>query len=219
LSPFRKQFLVLTLAAVVAGLSAPAQPAPPDKDFSNLISEIDKKAGTEQPNVTGGLKPPKGALPPSFWERYHLWVFAGAGGLLLGIGGLIWYVQRPLPEPVIPPDVRARRDLEAAAREPDLGLMLSDLSRILRRYITQVFELTQEELTTREFVAVLLNHPGIPEELAKPLTIYLQQCDERKFSPMPPDQPSDPLAAALDLINKTEGWRERQRAAKGSQAA
>ena len=217
MSSVREQILCLALAATMAGFATPASAAPPEKPFSNLISELDKQVpGGGQQGKSEGLKPPKGPLPPSFWERYHFWVFGGAGVLLLATGVLIWYVRRPLPEPVIPPDVQARRDLEAAAREPDPGILLSHLSRILRRYITRVFGLPQEELTTREFVTLLQNHPGMPARLAEPLTVFLRQCDERKFSPMPPDQPSDPVAAALELIDETERWREEQHAAAGS---
>jgi hypothetical protein len=213
-SSVRKKWFSLALTALVAGFAASGQTNPPEKVFSNLISEIDKQvAAPDKSGKDQGLRPPKGLIPPSFWERYRIWVFAGAGVLLTAACGLIWYVRRPLPDPVIPPELQARRDLEAAAREPDPGVLLSHLSRILRHYVTQAFGLPQEELTTREFAFSLRNHPGIPEELVKTLTSFLQQCDERKFSPTPPDQPSEPVAAALDLINKTEKSLEQQRAA------
>lgn len=216
MSSDRKKLFSLALAAVVAGLAASGQTNPPEKAFSNLISEIDKQVSAPEKSGKGeGLRPPKGLIQPSFWERYQLWFFAGAGVLVAATCGLIWYVRRPFPEPVISAELQARRDLEAAAREPDPGILLSHLSRILRRYITQAFGLPQEELTTREFAALLRIHPRIPEELAKTLTTFLQRCDERKFSPAPPDQPADPVAAALELIDTSEKWLVQQRTAPG----
>ena len=148
-----------------------------------------------------------------------MWVFAGSGVLLLTAGGLVWYVRRPLPEPVVPPDVQARRDLESAAIEPDLGNMLSDLSRILRRYIAQVFDLPRQELTTREFVALVKTTQKIDPGLAGEFSSFLQQCDERKFSPSPPDQPADPVGVALELIDRTETWLSQQRTAAGNRTS
>ncbi len=216
MSSDRKKLFSLALATVVASLAVSGQTNPPEKDFSSLISEIDKQVSAPEKSGKGeGLRPPKGLIRPSFWERYQLWFFAGAGVLVAATCGLIWYVRRPFPEPAIPAELQARRDLEAAAREPDPGILLSHLSRILRRYITQAFGLPQEELTTREFAALLQNHSTIPEELAKNLTTFLQRCDERKFAPSPPDQPTDPVAAALDLIDKSEKRLEQQRTAPG----
>src|SRR5207247_901638 len=66
-------FRILTLALLF--LASPALPA------TNISS-----SGDDLPK----LRPPRAEIPPTFWEKYELWVILGSIALLALIGALVW---------------------------------------------------------------------------------------------------------------------------------
>ena len=62
-------------------------------------------------------------------------------------------------------------------------MVLSEASQILRRYVAAAFAWPPAELTTAEFSAALAGDEKIGPELARTLSNFLRECDERKFAP------------------------------------
>jgi hypothetical protein len=157
-------------------------------------------AGDELP----ALRPPHGELPPGYWEQHGVWTIL-AGTLVLVLAGVaIWALTRPKPAIVVPPELEARRALGPLRQRPEDGLLLSQISQILRRYVAAAFGLPPGELTTAEFCRAVAGHQRVGSELASALSDFLRQCDERKFSPPPPAPPLSAAAHALKLIDQAE---------------
>ena len=57
------------------------------------------------------LRPPRVEIPPTFWERYNVWIIVGALVFLALVGIIVWIVTRPKPPIIVPPEVRARQVL------------------------------------------------------------------------------------------------------------
>ena len=150
------------------------------------------------------LRPPRGEIPPTFWERYNVWIIAGTLVFLVLIGILVWIVTRPKPPIIVPPEVRARQALEPVLTKPEDGLLLSKVSQILRRYIAEAFGLPAGELTTTEFCSLIAKHDGIGPELGGAISEFLRRCDERKFTPVPPAAPMNAAAAALQFVESAQ---------------
>jgi hypothetical protein len=150
------------------------------------------------------LQPPRGELPPTFWEA-HGWAVAFgvvAAALLVELG-ILW-LRRPQPAHVTPPEVLARRALEALRARPEDGELLVKVSRTLRWYVLHALGLPPGELTTAELQRALASRPDISAELAGGLGEFLRQCDERKFSPAPPPAPKGAVVAALEWVDRIE---------------
>ncbi len=201
---------LLLIAAVLLATSTLEVPTHPS--LSNPESHPESRLagleglGGDHPELTGlpALKPPRGPLPLSVYERHKPLFWAGAGCLVLASGGLFFYLRRALPEPVIAPALQARRDLENAAREIDPGLLLSDVSRVVRLYIVQTFNLPGGELNTAEFLSAAYASNDVGPRLADSLAVFLKACDDGKFAPEPAGLPGDPTAEALKLIAQGE---------------
>src|SRR5690349_7995909 len=43
------------------------------------------------------LRPPRGEIPPSWWEQHGGWVIAGGCFALVALAALIWWLTRPKP--------------------------------------------------------------------------------------------------------------------------
>jgi hypothetical protein len=150
------------------------------------------------------LRPPRGEIPATFWERYHIWIIAGALVFLALVGIIIWVVTRPKPPIIVPPEVRAKQALDPLLTKPEDGLLLSKVSQILRRYIAEAFALPPGELTTTEFCGLVAKHEGIGPELAGSISEFLRRCDERKFTPSPPAAPMNAVVAAVKLVDTAQ---------------
>jgi Domain of unknown function (DUF4381) len=155
------------------------------------------------------LQPPHGELPPTFWEQ-HAWVviFAALVALVLLVL-LIFWLRRPRPAMVIPPDVVARRALESLCGQEENGLLLMNVSGILRRYVIFACGLPPGELTTAELCRAVAVRPQFSPDLATAITGFFRQCDECKFAPDPPASSFGAVAGALALLEKIE-LRRRQ---------
>jgi hypothetical protein len=157
-------------------------------------------------NDTLRLRPPRGEIPPGFWEQHKIGVIA-LGVLALALAGvIIWFVRRPRPTVKVTPEISARHALEPLRQQMEDGALLSRVSQIVRRYATEAFELGSGELTTAEFCRAIGGKESIGPELAAALCDFLRRCDERKFAPAGRG-PSVALGAvpkALELIALAE---------------
>src|SRR6266403_4483516 len=71
------------------------------------------------------LAPPRGEIPPAFWEQYGVWLVASGVVLLAGLGSAVWFLTRPKPPVVLPPEIQARQALERLSLQPEDGAVLS----------------------------------------------------------------------------------------------
>jgi hypothetical protein len=153
------------------------------------------------------LQPPHGELPPTFWEQHGWAVILAALAALALLVSLVLWLRRPKPVVVVPPEVLARRDLEALRGKEENGDLLVKVSGILRHYVTFACGLPPGEVTTTELCQAVGTHPRFKPELASAIADFLRQCDERKFSPTPPAANLGAVATALGLVEKIEQRR------------
>ena len=154
------------------------------------------------------LIPPHGELGPTDWERYGGWIVAGSLVVLVAIALGIAWLRRPRPPVITPPDVLARRELEAMRGRPEDANLLVEVSRAFRRYVASALNLPPGELTTAEFQRALQSPPRTDPELTAAITAFLRRCDERKFAPAPPAASTGFVPLALELVDRIE--RQRQ---------
>lgn len=159
------------------------------------------------------LAPPLPEIAPTFWEQYQMHVLLGVGAGLLLLAALLRLALRRKPTPPVPPAERVRTELQVLRRQPETGEVLSRVSQSLRRYLVAAFALPSEELTTTEFCGKLNESPAIGPELAAALSQFLRECDERKFSPVPPAAPLPAAVRALELVELAEARRHQNQAA------
>ncbi len=156
------------------------------------------------------LKPPHPELPPTLWDQHGAWIMVAAV-VLFALGAfVVWWWLRPRPPLMLPVEVQARQELEALQRRSEDGKALSQVSRVLRRYLAAAFELPPEELTTTEFCRVLADREKVGSELAVAAGEFLRRCDEHKFAPsIPPTMGA--AARALALVELGEARRGQLR--------
>ncbi len=163
-------------------------------------------------NLAGGdeippLRPPHGEIPPTFWEQHGLWVVLGGVAVLALAGAGAWLLTRSKSPVVVAPEEQARRALEPLRELPEDGALLSQVSQVLRHYVSAASNLPPEELTTAEFCRALAGQDQIGPELSAALGEFLRQCDARKFAPPAPSLPLGAIAQALKLIEQTQARR------------
>jgi hypothetical protein len=159
------------------------------------------------PDAIPPLRPPHAEIPPTFWEQH------GVGAVVVGILLLAlictaaWFLTRPKPPVIVPPDAQARQALGPLRQQPEDGVLLSRVSQILRHYVAAAFDLPPGELTTAEFCGAIATRAPIGPELSAALSEFLRQCDQRKFSPPAPAPPFSAVAQALKLIDQAQARR------------
>jgi hypothetical protein len=153
------------------------------------------------------LRPPHAEIPATFWDQYGGWVIL-AGVLVVALVGVaIWFLTRPKPPVVVPPEVLARKALEPLRLQTEDGALLSRVSQVLRHYVAAAFDLPPGELTTAEFCGAITGHPLIGPGLSAALSAFLRSCDQDKFSPPAPVPPLSAVAQALKLIDQAQARR------------
>jgi hypothetical protein len=167
-------------------------------------------AAATSPDALPNLRPPKDELPPTFWEEYGLMALVAGVLSLLLLAAVVWLVTRPKPVPAARPETRAREALEPLRGRPEDGVLLSRVSRILRRYLCAAFSLPPEQLTTTEFCDVLATHSRVGPELAAAVADFFKRCDKRKFAPLSPSPDLGAVEDALKLIASAEQQLARQ---------
>ena len=156
------------------------------------------------------LQPAHGDLSPAFWEQHRWTVVAAAVVALVLLVLLIVWLRRSRPVVVIPPDEITRRALEALRGQPENGVLLMNVSGVLRRYVIFACDLPPGELTTTEVCRAIAVRPLFSPDLVDALTAFFRQCDERKFAPAPPPSELGVVNGALALLEKVE-QRRRER--------
>ena len=178
-------------------------------------------AATNAPDaLSSSLLPPRGEIPPTFWEQYGAWVGLLSVFVVVAMALVAWWLTRPKPARPIPWAVLARQELELLRRERQDGILLSRISQVLHHYIAAAFGLPSGESTTSEFCRALLACGQIGPELSQEICDFLKQCDLRKFSPPPPPLATfDAITRALSIVEKAENrLADLQRAVAASAA-
>jgi hypothetical protein len=162
---------------------------------------------SEESQPLPALRPPRPEIPPTFWEQHGFLVVAAVLFALALVALGIWYLIRPKPVVSPPPEVLARKNLAELRLQREDDALLSRVSHILRHYITSAFELSPGERTSAELATVLATDPRPGPELLSALLAFLRACDERKFSPTPPQPALGAVDRALQLIEQAEARR------------
>lgn len=168
------------------------------------------------------LSPPHAELPPTFWEQYGTWIVVAAVVVLVLVGTALWWLLRPRPSIPVPIEVSSRKELEALRQRKEDGQVLSQISRVLRRYVVGAFTLPPDELTTSEFCRAIVSHENIGADLAARVGEFLRQCDELKFAPAGSPMPIGAAARALELVELGEArraWLRQQQTATTTSSA
>jgi len=164
-------------------------------------------------NALAPLAPAYGELPPTFWEQHQSAVSIAALATL-AIAFCLWKVlRRPANPKVMPPEEVARQALAGLQSRPEDGQVLSEISKILRHYLREAFDLPKGELTTAEFYPALASCRKIDGALGEALASFLRECDVRKFSPAISAAPLNAASRAGEFIALAEKRRSAQCAA------
>jgi len=166
---------------------------------------------SESENELLQLSPPLAELPPTFWEQYGTWVVIAVIFLPVLVGVAVWLLFRPKPSVPVPIEILTRSELEALRQRSEDGQVLSQISRVLRRYVAGAFALPPDELTTSEFCRAISDHEKIGSDLAARAADFLRQCDELKFAPPGAPLPIGAAACALELVELGEVRRAHLR--------
>jgi hypothetical protein len=171
------------------------------------------------------LLPPRGEIPPTFWEQHGTLVIVGSILTLAVISAAIWLLTRPRPPVVVPPGTQAREALQDLGKHPEDGKVLSCVSQIVRYYVAAAFALPEGELTTSEFCRLITGHEPIGQDLTNAICGLLRRCDDRKFAPAglqgtATDQaPLGAVDAALNLVEQAEARLTVLRQAEAAKVA
>ena len=94
------------------------------------------------------LVPPYAALPPTFWEQYGMTLIL-SGLICVAVAGVvIWIISRPKPVPVLPPEVQARRALEALDEDKRVVFTLKVFHQCSYEEIAEITGFSMAKLKT-----------------------------------------------------------------------
>lgn len=178
--------------------------------FGVLMTLLSCAGFAQVTNEIPPLMPAYPAIPPTFWEQHGTSLVLTSFTALLLIALVIWLALKPKSVTPEPPETLARRALEVLRQRNEDGVVLSEVSQILRRYLVAVFALAPDELTTSEFCLTLHRNQKVSAELAAAVADFLRRCDERKFSPVA-TSPLNAAARALELVQLAEARRAHLR--------
>jgi hypothetical protein len=153
------------------------------------------------------LSPAYPEIPPTFWEQHGTTLGLAIIAALVIIGVLVWLLSRKKPVSPVPPEIQARRALEVLRQRNEDGVVLSEVSQVLRRYLVAAFEMPPEQLTTTEFCAAMDRNEKAGTGISIAVAEFLRRCDERKFSPVGGINRLNAAARALELIELGETRR------------
>lgn len=142
--------------------------------------------------VEKNLEAPLGLanLKPFPWLKVALIVLGVIVGIILLIFIFDYLKKKPKEKPAPPPipaHILAWRELEALVEQHKSGnlsaeLFVSELCNVLRRYIERRFNLKAPELTTEEFLNVLIKDGGELQSQQSVLKQFLEFTDLVKFA-------------------------------------
>jgi hypothetical protein len=162
-----------------------------------------------------GPPAPPAAQPPWF-SRWRYPLLVGLAGLLLGV----WLMRRrrTTVAPPQPPDQWALREFDRteATLLPPQGepeLYHTQLSQVVRRYLTERFGLYALQQTTDEFFAAAQQVPYLTERQQALLRDFFQRCDLAKFAraSMSPEECRRTTELARELVRQTSSPPETAR--------
>jgi len=154
------------------------------------------------------LLPPLPEIAPSLWEEFGWVSWILVPMLLVIAGALVWLALRPGKPPVLPVSAaQARVALQALQSQPETGVVLSQISQAMRRYLINSFWLSPLEMTTHDFCALVSGSEKIGPALANSIAEFLQALDQRKFAPAIVQPPLGAAGRALELIELAEARR------------
>ena len=169
------------------------------------------------------LRPPHEEIPPGYWEQNGLWIFLLAIFIIAVGCAAVWFFSRPKPPAVVPPEAQARKALQAIRQQAEDGVVLSQVSQILRRYLAAAFDLPPNEMTTSEFCQAMAQHAQYGAELQREVSRFLRECDQHKFAPAATGPPLNAVSRALALVELAQArlaaLREAAQAAGAKEAA
>jgi len=171
------------------------------------LASLARLAAAAPASALPELRPPYGPLPPTFWEQHGLAVAGLAALAALAAAGGLWRWRHPRPAAPVPPDVLARRALQALAAQPLDGAALSRISQVLRRYAAAAFGLPPGERTTAELDRDLAARAGLDAGPAAELVALLRACDAAQFAPAGAPPPGGAAQTALDLVTRVAAQR------------
>jgi hypothetical protein len=154
------------------------------------------------------LSPAYPELPPTFWEQHQSTIIVAGFAVLAFAFFFLKVMLRPKAQKILPPDFVARQALAKLQNEPEDGNILSAVSQVLRRYVSERFDLPDNVPTTAEFCAVIQSNQRLGAELAETISSFLKECDVRKFSPASGLSPLNATNRALELVNRAEMRRD-----------
>ena len=150
------------------------------------------------------LRPARDEIPPTFWEQHGYWIpILAALGLFIIIAA-VYFFTRPKQVIVLSPEEEARQALAPLRDQPETGALLSQVSLILRHYLSRAFKLPPGEMTTTDCCRALENQPRPETELAALVGEFLRQCDYRKFAPAASGPAVGAVQRALEIIELAE---------------
>ena len=129
------------------------------------------------------LRPPRGEIPPTFWERNSGWIMAAGLLLLVAIAAarLVAHAAQAAGGSAARragtqgAGAAARTAGERGRAEPGLANPAT-----LRG---AAFALPPGEMTTADFCRAIAGQARVGDELSSALSDFLRNCDERKFAP------------------------------------
>jgi hypothetical protein len=168
----------------------------------------------QERDIPGPPLPP----PPQPWWllRWRFPILVGLVGLLLGA----WLMRRrrAMPEAPLPPAQWALRELDRveAMSLPPRGepeAYHTQLSQVLRRYLTEHLGLYALQQTTDEFFAAVGQVPYLSEEQQALLRDFFQRCDLAKFAraSVSPEECRRTTELARELVRQTTSLPETAR--------
>lgn len=164
------------------------------------------------------LQPPRGEMPPGFWEA-HGGTVAGIACLLVVAAVIAWWVRARARPPVpVPPEALAHASLESLRGRPEDPVVLSQVARAVRGYFVSALGLPQAEPTSRELARCLQTDERVGPELAGATSRFLERCEQRQFAPRPAAGELGAVDQALDLVDQAAA-RERARRAAAQEGA
>jgi hypothetical protein len=164
------------------------------------------------------LRPPLDPILPGFWDNHGVQVLAAGLVVLLGLALLIWWLRRPSPVFTEPPEVTARRALEALRGHPEDPQAPARVARALCRCVQASLGLPLEEWTSDELLAALGRGAAVQPDVREALARFLRDCEARAFAPLPPAGPPELVERALELLSRLE-QKSRGPASAGNPAA
>jgi hypothetical protein len=154
-------------------------------------------------------QPPHGELQPTFWEQHSLLAILLCVAVLVVSTLFIVLLRRPKLTQGTPPEILARRSLEALRGSPEDAELADKVSRILRQHASFAFQLPAGELTTAEIDRAIGWRPQIAKDLRNQIVTFLRRCDQRKFAPTSPTEPQGMVDAAKAIFELIEQYRLR----------